>query len=68
MVERCFYFLIHYLQNFGFVKVCQPITVEVPLEQTNNCVTDTNDGSGSTTLYGSIVTVMLCWMVAVNLH
>ena len=44
--------------------------VEVPLEQTDSCTTE-EDGSGSTTLYGSIITMMLCWMaamiIAVNL-
>ena len=68
MIHECGYVAIHelnfasyYLQNFGFTEVGQPITVEVPLEQTDNCVTDT-DGSGSTTLYGSVITMMLCWM------
>ena len=36
----------------------QPITVERPLEQSDNCL----EGSGSATLYGSVTTMLLCWM------
>ena len=36
----------------------------MPLEQTDNCATEA-DGSGSTTLYGSVITMMLCLMAAV---
>ena len=39
----------------------EPITVEEPLVQTDNCGID---GSGSATLYGSVITVALCWMAA----
>ena len=49
----------------------------MPLEQTDNCVTEEDgsgsmtteeDGSGSVTLYGSVITMMLCWIAAVIIY
>ena len=38
----------------------QPVAVERPLVESDNCL----DGSGSATLYGSVITMVLCWMTA----
>ena len=61
----------------------------MPLEQTDNCVTeedgsgsgstateedgsesttDEEDRSGLATLYGSVISIMLCWMAAVIIY
>ena len=44
----------------------QPITVDRPLEQVDNCPNEMGpnevDSSGAVTLYGSVITVILCWM------
>ena len=41
----------------------QPIAVESPLEQSDNCPNKV-DSSESTTIYGSAITMALCLMVA----
>jgi len=52
-------------QNVTLGEFGPPVAVEVPLEQTDNCPDETeNDDSGSTLLYGSVITVVLCWMAA----
>ena len=45
----------------------QPITVDRPLEQSDNCLNEV-EGSGSTTLYGSVITMLLCWMTAAIIY
>lgn len=45
----------------------QPIAVESPLEPSDKCV-NAVDNSGSATPYGSVITVLLCWMAAAIVH
>ena len=51
----------HYVQDYGVTEEIQPVAVEKPLEQSDDCV---GDNSGSATLYGSVTTMVLCWMTA----
>jgi len=64
------------------VEESQPIAVERPLEQVDNCPDEMGpdemgpdkmgpdemgpnemDRSGASKLYGSVITMMLCWMI-----
>lgn len=49
------------------MEVDQPITVESPLKQTENCPNEV-DISGSATLHSSITTVVLYWMAAAIMY
>ena len=42
----------------------QPIAVDMPLEQVDNCPNEM-ERSGASTLYGSVITMMLCWVIMI---
>ena len=61
-------FCFDQLQNIGFTEIYQPVVIEIPFEQPDDCM-ESSSGLTVDLQCGSIIVLLLCWtVVAVVQH